>query len=271
MQLGLGGLARAGGHGVHAMHAEGGGGREASVVADARGLHGHGLAHDGAATSQHLQLGDGATAGRGRRAGGGRHGPEGSSARLLHEGAHGLGLTQNGIHILGLSLSFRLCASLCVSVGVLMIFLLYRVDWRSRTGVSSGEVMFLCGTNSGGKRFQCSNTPGERVLVGFVSSPELSQEKNQTESSTERASAEGGGKQEALVEAKSIPKAMPLEGSDRQQASRPRSAGRIQVYRTIDSLGGDGQRRLSRANRKEQNQEKMKDTRTSQVEAVLYE
>lgn len=63
-------------------------------------LHGHGLAHDGAAVRIQLQLGHGAAAGRGSRAGAGgrRHGPQSGGRGRLEERAHGLGLTQDAVH-----------------------------------------------------------------------------------------------------------------------------------------------------------------------------
>lgn len=68
-------------------------------MSDAARLDGHGLAHDGAAAGENLQLGHGAAAGgHGGSRGGGRHGTEPGSSGLHHEGAHGLGLAQNRVH-----------------------------------------------------------------------------------------------------------------------------------------------------------------------------
>ena len=89
MQLGLLRLS------VESVHA--GNGSNTGVAETGR-LNGHGLAHDGAAARKGLQLGDGAAARGSGRTGGRRHGPEAGSRRLGHEGAHGLGLTEDRVH-----------------------------------------------------------------------------------------------------------------------------------------------------------------------------
>lgn len=70
----------------------------AGAASSASRLNSHGLAHDGAAVGEDLQLGNGAAARRSGRARGGSHGAEAGSCGLLHEGAHGLGLAKNGVH-----------------------------------------------------------------------------------------------------------------------------------------------------------------------------
>lgn len=70
----------------------------AGAASHASRLNSHGLAHDGAAVGEDLQLGDGATARRSGGARGGGHGAEAGSRGLLHEGAHSLGLAKNGVH-----------------------------------------------------------------------------------------------------------------------------------------------------------------------------
>lgn len=61
-------------------------------------LHGESLAHDRASVGIDLQLGHGAAAGRGIGTSGRGHGTQSCRRRRLEEGAHGLGLTQDGIH-----------------------------------------------------------------------------------------------------------------------------------------------------------------------------
>ena len=78
--------------------------------------------------------------------------------------------------------------------------------------------MFLCGRNSEGQKAPVfKHTKGNEFWWGSFLVQKCRRKKPRPKS-TERASAEGGGWQEALVEAKSIPKEMPLEGSDRQHA-----------------------------------------------------
>lgn len=77
-------------------------GTDAGSAAVTGGLDGEGLAHDGTALGEDLQLGHGAAAGRGRADGLGtgsrRHGPESGGRGRLEERAHGLGLAKDGIH-----------------------------------------------------------------------------------------------------------------------------------------------------------------------------
>jgi hypothetical protein len=61
------------------------------------GLHSEGLSHDGAATSNGLQIGHAATTGRGL-AGRGREGAKRGRRGLLQEWAHGLRLAKYGVH-----------------------------------------------------------------------------------------------------------------------------------------------------------------------------
>jgi hypothetical protein len=63
-------------------------------------LDSHGLPHNGAAVGQDLQLRDSPAARRSLRTcvGSRRHRPQGSNGCILHEGAHGLGLTKDRIH-----------------------------------------------------------------------------------------------------------------------------------------------------------------------------
>ena len=56
-----------------------------------------------------LQFRHGAAAGRRAGTGGRRHGAESGSRRILHEGAHGLGLTENRVHGEGGPLRLRAC------------------------------------------------------------------------------------------------------------------------------------------------------------------
>jgi hypothetical protein len=65
------------------------------------GLHGHCLAHDGAAASNGLQVGHAAAAGRGGMTSRRRECSEGGRRRLHQEGAHGLGLTKDCVHDCG--------------------------------------------------------------------------------------------------------------------------------------------------------------------------
>lgn len=76
-------------------------------AADLCGLDGEGLPHDGAAVGQALKSGHGASA-RGRRGLGSRTGRGGKGTQrgggcLLHEGAHGLGLPENSVHVRGVN------------------------------------------------------------------------------------------------------------------------------------------------------------------------
>jgi hypothetical protein len=57
------------------------------------GLNSEGLSHDGAATSNGLQIGHAATT-----TGGGREGSKSGGGRLLQERAHGLRLTKHSVH-----------------------------------------------------------------------------------------------------------------------------------------------------------------------------
>lgn len=93
---------------VGVLGGDGAGGQagDASGSADAAdlcGLDGEGLAHDGAAVGQALQTGHGASAwGRGSlggRASRGGQRAQGRGGSLLHEGAHGLGLPENSVHV----------------------------------------------------------------------------------------------------------------------------------------------------------------------------
>jgi hypothetical protein len=68
-----------------------------SHLAGLGGLHGERLSHDGAATSNGLQVGHAATT-RGSVAGRGRERAEGSRRGLLQERTHGLRLTKYGVH-----------------------------------------------------------------------------------------------------------------------------------------------------------------------------
>jgi hypothetical protein len=96
---------------------------------DVCGLDGEGLAHDGAAVGQALQTGHCASAGRGHglgsRTGRGGKSTERGGGCLLHEGAHGLGLPENSVHVRGVccwavvgvvlqSLSACVCVCVCV-------------------------------------------------------------------------------------------------------------------------------------------------------------
>ena len=97
VQLRLAGLLVVAGEGRQPSNAVSAAG-DASATEAGR-LDGHGLAHDRAAVGQDLQLGEGAAAGRRLRPRHGRrHGPQAGRRRLLHEGAHGLGLAEDGVH-----------------------------------------------------------------------------------------------------------------------------------------------------------------------------
>lgn len=63
-------------------------------------LHGHGLSHDGAPVAEQLQLGHGAAARRRSNlwTSRSRQSAQRGGGRLLQEGAHGLGLAEDGIH-----------------------------------------------------------------------------------------------------------------------------------------------------------------------------
>lgn len=95
-----------------------------------RRLHRHGLAHDGAAVGKDLELGHGAaTRGRSRRRrrllrrGADRRRrerPQGRRRRLLQEGAHGLGLAENGVHgdVRGRLMGSAIVSSMVVAVSL---------------------------------------------------------------------------------------------------------------------------------------------------------
>lgn len=61
-------------------------------------LDGEGLAHDGAATSDGLQIGHAATTWRRTWVGGGRKGTQSRGRSLFEERTHALGLAKNGVH-----------------------------------------------------------------------------------------------------------------------------------------------------------------------------
>ena len=84
--------------GVVAEASNGGGSAGHTSLANAGGLNGESLPHDGASLTQQLELGDGTTARGDLRASRGRQSAEGGRGCLLEKGAHGLGLTKDGVH-----------------------------------------------------------------------------------------------------------------------------------------------------------------------------
>lgn len=87
------GLARKGSDCTQASHAT-------ETTASLGRLNCQRLAHDGAATSDGLQIGHAATAGRGRGlvTRGGRQRSKGSGGGLFQERTHSLGLAEDGVH-----------------------------------------------------------------------------------------------------------------------------------------------------------------------------
>ena len=78
-----------------------GGGREALRGEVAGALHGQRLAHDGAAASNDLEVGNGASAGAAAGPGRGRQRAQRCGRRVLEERAHGPGLIEQGFHVAG--------------------------------------------------------------------------------------------------------------------------------------------------------------------------
>jgi len=104
-----------GAHGAHAGHAGRGGG-EALGTGETGALDGQGLAHDGAAAGDELEVGDGAAAGAG--AGGRREGAQCRGRGALEERAHGPGLAEERLHGDAITLRAILATRLGSGMGV---------------------------------------------------------------------------------------------------------------------------------------------------------
>jgi hypothetical protein len=116
------------------------------------GLHGEGLSHDGAATSNGLQIGHAATTWRGL-AGRGGEGAQSGWGSLLQEWAHGLRLTKNSVHDGQIESISRL---------VLVLLVMYPVDRKFWELLQNGGWAV-------GLRFCMSSTSvGGDVSLSFV-------------------------------------------------------------------------------------------------------
>ncbi len=70
-----------------------------AVVVGTSALHSERLSHDWATTSQHLEIGHAAAAGRGIMGGSGRERTKRSGRSLLEEGAEGTRLLEQSLHL----------------------------------------------------------------------------------------------------------------------------------------------------------------------------